>query len=185
MHAASTYRGSTTLSFSSPCYALRLWHFEFKTLLMFSSAFSKRPKKFVVPDHPTGHTCRIGTSKLILEPRKFCILRIFKPPFKRMGSYKFCQSLFSRNSCWVPDSGIMPKWVLPSSLLTGWRMQSMRKGSCPTGLSFCTYLWLMLSRPRKNLNYSRSSFQMRHTSVSLFTPGGTTRNTLRTLLQSF
>ncbi len=42
--AASTYRGSITLSFSSPCYALCLGHFEFKTLLMLSSAFSKRPK---------------------------------------------------------------------------------------------------------------------------------------------
>ncbi len=28
----------------SPCYALRLGHFEFKTLLMLSSAFSKRLK---------------------------------------------------------------------------------------------------------------------------------------------
>jgi hypothetical protein len=43
---APTYRGGTTLSFFSPCYALCLGHFEFKTLLMLSSAFSKRPKLF-------------------------------------------------------------------------------------------------------------------------------------------
>jgi hypothetical protein len=42
--AASTYRGSTTLSVFSPCYALHLGHFKFKTLLMLSSAFSKRLK---------------------------------------------------------------------------------------------------------------------------------------------
>jgi hypothetical protein len=34
------------LVFFSPCYALCLGHFEFKTLLMLSSAFSKRPKFF-------------------------------------------------------------------------------------------------------------------------------------------
>jgi hypothetical protein len=45
--AASTYRGSTTLSFSIPCYALCLVHFEFKTLLTLSSAFSERPKNFL------------------------------------------------------------------------------------------------------------------------------------------
>ncbi len=45
-HAASTCRGSTTLSFSSPCYALCLGHFEFKTLLTLSSAFSERAKFF-------------------------------------------------------------------------------------------------------------------------------------------
>jgi hypothetical protein len=42
----STYRGSTTLSFFSPCYALCLGHFEFKTLLTSRSAFSKRPTFF-------------------------------------------------------------------------------------------------------------------------------------------
>ncbi len=46
MRAASTYRGSTTFIFFSPCYALCLGHFEFKTLLTLSSAFSKRPKFF-------------------------------------------------------------------------------------------------------------------------------------------
>jgi hypothetical protein len=45
-HGALTYRGSTTLSYFSPCYALCLGHFEFKTLLTLSSAFSKRPKFF-------------------------------------------------------------------------------------------------------------------------------------------
>jgi hypothetical protein len=50
---------------------------------------------------------------------------------------------------------------------------------------FCTYLWLTPSRLRKNLNFSRSSFRMRHTLVCPFTPVGTTRNTLHTSLQSF
>ncbi len=121
----------------------------------------------------------------MLGPGKFCILQIFKPPFEWLDSYEFCWSLLSRNSCWLPDSGSTPKWVHPSSPQTGWRMLSARKGSCPTGRPFCMYPWLTSSRPRKNLNFSRSSFQMHHTSVSLFTPGGTTRNTLRTSLRSF
>jgi hypothetical protein len=54
----------------SPCYALCLGHFEFKTLLTLSSAFSKKPS-FSVPDHPIGRTCGIGTSKLFFGTKKF------------------------------------------------------------------------------------------------------------------
>jgi hypothetical protein len=68
-----------------------------------------RGQKFSVPDHPIGRTCRIGTSKVFLGPRNFCILQIFKPPFEQLGSYEFRQSLLSRNSCLVPDSGSTPK----------------------------------------------------------------------------
>ncbi len=50
--------------FFSPCYAFRSGHFEFKTLLTLSSAFSKKPKKKFVPDNPIGHTCKVGISKL-------------------------------------------------------------------------------------------------------------------------
>jgi hypothetical protein len=107
-HVPPTYRESTNFSFFSPCYAPHLGHFEFKNLLTLSSAFSKRAK-FSVPDHPIGRACGIGTSELFLGPIFFCILRIFKPPFKRLGSYKFRQSLLSRNSCLVPDSGSTPK----------------------------------------------------------------------------
>jgi hypothetical protein len=106
--AASTYRGSTTLSFCSPCYALHLGHFEFKTLLMLSSAFSKRPKNFCT--RPSNRLYVWNQLKRVfLVPRNSCILRIFKPPFKHLGSYKFCQSLLSRNSSLVPDSGSTPK----------------------------------------------------------------------------
>jgi hypothetical protein len=44
--AVSTYRGSTTLSFFSPCYALHFGQVEFKTLPTLCSAFSKRMKFF-------------------------------------------------------------------------------------------------------------------------------------------
>ncbi len=56
--------------FFSPCYALCLGHFEFKTLLKSRSAFSKRPT-FYVPDQPIGRTCRIGTSEFSLGTKKF------------------------------------------------------------------------------------------------------------------
>ncbi len=45
-HVSPTYKGSTTLRFFSPCYALCSGHFEFQTLLTFGSVFSKRPKFF-------------------------------------------------------------------------------------------------------------------------------------------
>ncbi len=127
------------LGFESSSYAKRLGHFEFKTLLTSSSAFCKRPK-FSVPDHPIGCTCGIGTSIFFLGPRNLCILQIFKPPSKRLGSYKFHRSLLSRNSCLVPDSGSTPKWVPPSRLPTGWIMLSGRKGSWATERPSCTCL---------------------------------------------
>ncbi len=150
---------------------------------MSSSAFSKRQKFFCAGPSNWSYV-RNQHKQVFWGPRNFRILRIFKPPFKWLGSYKFRWSFLSRNSCLIPDSGSTPKWVPPSSLLTSWRMQSVRKGSCPTGHPFCTYLWLTSSRPRKNLNFSRSSFRTRHTSACPFTPMGTMRNTLHTSLQS-
>jgi hypothetical protein len=107
-HVAPTYRGSTTLSFFSPCYALCLGHFEFKTLLTLSSVFSKRSKIFFT--RPSNWSYMRNLHKQVfLGPRIFCILQFFKPPFERLGSYKFLQSLLSRNSCLVPDSGSTPR----------------------------------------------------------------------------
>ena len=101
--------GSTTLLFKTPSQAKCSGHFEFQTVLLLSSAFSKR-LNFSVPDQPTHHACKIGTSKFfLLEPRNFQFLQIFKPPSKQLGSYKFHQSLLSRNPCLVLDSGSMPK----------------------------------------------------------------------------
>ncbi len=121
--------------------------------------------------------------QIFLGPRNFCILQIFKPPFQRLGSYEFRQSLLSRNFCWVPDLGSTPKWLPPSSLWMSWRTLSARRGSCPIGRPFHTYLWLTSSCPRKNPRSSRSSFLRCPTSACPSTPVGTTRNTLRTCLQ--
>ncbi len=150
---------------------------------MSSSTFA-RGQNLHVPDHPIGCTWGIGTSRFFLGPRNFRLLQIFKPPFKWLGSYKFLQSLLSRNSCLVLDSGNTPKWVPPSSLQMGWSTMSARKGSYPTSRPFHTYLRLTSSRPRKNLKFSRSSFRMDFTSVCPFTPVETMRNTLHTSLQS-
>ncbi len=38
---------------------------------MLSSAFSKKPKNNFVPDHPIGHTCKVGISKLNFGTKKF------------------------------------------------------------------------------------------------------------------
>ncbi len=38
---------------------------------MSSSAFSKKPKKIFVPDHPIGRTCKVGISKLNFGTKKF------------------------------------------------------------------------------------------------------------------
>ena len=86
--ATSTHRGSTTLSFFSPCYTLCLGHFELKTLLTLSSAFSKRPN-FSVPDHPIGCTCGIGTSEFFGGDQEI---------------FTFCESSSHNSSGWVPTS---------------------------------------------------------------------------------
>ncbi len=38
---------------------------------MSSSAFSKKPKNFFVPDHPIGRTCKVGISELNFGTKKF------------------------------------------------------------------------------------------------------------------
>jgi hypothetical protein len=38
---------------------------------MWSSAFSKKPKKIFVPDHPIGRTCKVGISELNFGTKKF------------------------------------------------------------------------------------------------------------------
>ncbi len=63
-------------------------------------------------------------------------------------------------------------------------MLSARKGSCPTGPPFRMCLRQTLSRPRKNLKSSKSSFRTSTTLVCPSTHVGTTRNTLHILLQS-
>ncbi len=98
----------TPLLIFLPLLQVCLGHFEFKTLLMSSSVFSKRPIFFCT--RPSNWLyVRNRYKRVFLGPRIFCILQIFKPPFERLGSYKFCQSLLSRNSCWVLDSGNTPK----------------------------------------------------------------------------
>ncbi len=37
---------------------------------MLSSAFGKKPKKKIVPDHPIGHTCKVGISELNFGTKK-------------------------------------------------------------------------------------------------------------------
>jgi hypothetical protein len=51
----------------------------------------------------------LAQASLFLGPRNFCILQIFKLPSKRLDSYKFRQSLLSKNSCLVLDFGSTPK----------------------------------------------------------------------------
>ncbi len=84
---APTYRGSTTLSFSTPCYALCLGQFEFKTLLTLSSAFSKRSKFFCT------------------RPSNRLYLRIWhKQVFLDQEVFVFCKSSSHHLSGWVPRS---------------------------------------------------------------------------------
>ncbi len=128
-----TYLGSTTLLFDTRLLSRTVRTRWIQTLLSSSSAFCEG-QFFFVPGHPIGHTCGIGTSKKI-RSQKFSILQsfFFKPSCKRCGFYEFCQSLLSINSCLVPDSGSMLKWVLPSRLLRGWRVLNASKGSWAIG----------------------------------------------------
>jgi hypothetical protein len=107
---APTYRGSTTLSFFCPCYALCLGHFEIKTLLTSSSAFSKSSKR------PKFFCARISNRSYMQNRHKqvFWDQEIFA--FCESSSHHSSgwvhtsrQSLLSRNSCLVPDSGSKPK----------------------------------------------------------------------------
>jgi hypothetical protein len=62
-HITSTDIGSTTLSFLSAYLVERLGHPEFKTLLTSSTVHFAKANFFSVPNHPTGRTCGISTSK--------------------------------------------------------------------------------------------------------------------------
>ncbi len=83
---------------------------------------------FSVPGHPTSRTCRAGSTKS-QGARLLLSAKIFKPPHKRFGSYKFHQDLPSRGLCWVPHSGSSPRWVPSSRASRNWRILSARKGS--------------------------------------------------------
>ncbi len=132
-HVAPTYRGSTTLNFLvlQLCFMLRtLWiqnpaHVK-QCNLQEAKFFCSRPSNWLYMRSRHKQVFFLGQ-------RIFCILQIYKPSFKRLGSYEFCRILLSRNSCLVPNSGSMPKWVPPSRLPTGWIMLSARKGSWATG----------------------------------------------------
>jgi hypothetical protein len=86
-HAASTHRGSTTLSFFCPCYALCLGHFKFKTLLTSSSAFSKRPK-------------------LLYQTIQLVVLaKLAQASFLGdQENFLFCESSSRHSNSWVPTS---------------------------------------------------------------------------------
>ncbi len=74
--------------FKSSSYAQCLGHFEFKPCSCQAVRLA-RGRNFSVPDHPIGCLCGIGTSEFFGGgPRNFRILQIFKPPFKRLGSYE-------------------------------------------------------------------------------------------------
>ncbi len=74
--------------FFSPCYAFRLGHFEFRTLLMLSGVFSEKPRKILVPDHPIGCTCKSALASLCWDQEIFAL----------------CKSSSHHPSGWVPTS---------------------------------------------------------------------------------
>ncbi len=111
-HVPHTYRGSTTLSFFSPCYAQRLGHFEFKTLLTSSSAFSKRRKFFCTRPSNRSYV-RNWHKQCFLGPINFCILQIFKPPFERLGSYSSTEVFFQETPAWYRTLAARQNEYLP------------------------------------------------------------------------
>ncbi len=179
-----TYRGSTTLSFLSSSYAQHLGHFEFKTLLMSSSAFSERPNFFLYQ-----------TIQLVIRVES-AQASFFSGTKKFLHSVKLQATTQMAGFLWVLPKSFFKKLLLGTGL---WqhakmstslkspnrlKMPSARKGSWATGRPFRTYLWLTLSHPRKNLKFSRSSFWTSLTSVCPSTHVGTTRNKLHILFQS-
>ncbi len=56
---------------------------------MWSSAFSKKPRKKIAPDHPIGCTCKVGISKLNFWDQEICSL---------------CESSSHHPSGWIPMS---------------------------------------------------------------------------------
>ncbi len=86
-HVAPNYRGNTTFIFFSPYYALRLGHFEFKTLLMLSSAFSKRQKCFCT--RPSNWSYVRNRHKWVFWDHEI---------------FAFCEPSSHHSSSWVPTS---------------------------------------------------------------------------------
>ncbi len=87
--------------------AKRSGHFEFKTLLLSSSAFFKKPKYFSVPGHPTGHMCRIG----ILESRTkiFDLCKFSSATMQATWFLQVPPRYSFKNIVLVRHSGSMPK----------------------------------------------------------------------------
>jgi hypothetical protein len=141
---------------------------------------------FFVPDHLIGRTCGIGTSKFFGGPRIFCILRIFKPPFKRLGSHEFRKSLLSRNYCLVLDSSRMPKMSTSLKSPGGLKDAEWEKGqlSHRPPIPYVPVVDIVTPKEEPHL-FKIKLLNASHLSIPFTaTPVGTTRNTLHTSLQS-
>ncbi len=144
---------ATSFSPARTDLALCLGHFEFKTLLRLSSAFSTRPNLFLYRTIQSVVRAELAQASLFSATKKFLHSANLQATIQVAGFPQVPPKVSFKKLLLGTGLWYTSKWLLPSSLPTRWRMLSARKGSWATGHPSHTYLRRILSRPRKNLNW--------------------------------
>ncbi len=125
---------------------------------MASSAFSKRPRCFCT--RPSNWLYVQNQHKWVFSGTKNFLHSANLQAIIRAAG--FLQVLpMSSSKKLLLGTGLRQLAKMSTSLKSpdGLKDAECEKGSCPTSRPFCMYLWLTLSCPRKNLNFSKSSFR--------------------------
>ncbi len=128
-----TYLGSITYLF-----VVRLLSRMLRTLWVQNPAFIKQcilQRQFFFCTRPSNWLYVQNQHKQEIWRPEISHSAIFflKPLCKQCSFYKLHRDLCSRDLCWVPHSGSIPRWVPPSRLPKDWKIPSARKGSWAVG----------------------------------------------------
>jgi hypothetical protein len=107
---ASTYAGSTTLCFLSAYLEECLGHFEFKTLLMLSSAFCERPFFFLYQTIQLVVCAELAQARVFfLNQEIFALHKFLSHHSSGWVTTSPAKVFFLRTLCSVLESGSTPK----------------------------------------------------------------------------
>jgi hypothetical protein len=175
------------LVFQSSSDAQHLGHFEFTTLLMSSSAFSKRPK-FSVPYHPIGRTCGIGTSKFISwDQIIFAFCKFSSHHSNGWVPMSSAKVFFQETPAWYRTPGLWQYTKMSTSLKSPDRLKNAecKKGQLSNRLLIPYVPEVDIITPKEEPQVFKVKLpDESHLSMPIYFHVVTMRNTLHTLLQS-